>query len=298
MLWRGRLRKPLGSVLVLTNLLFLCDCASSRGGNSRLTDPIPLSLLEEVDRQVSFVQVKEASASYQGRLIVLGGEVLSAKRLAGSTRIEVLQLPLTETLEPYLSRTSSQGRFLGYQKKFLDPATIPPGTRLTVLGMVTGSSTEPLDETEYTYPVLEITYLKVWTELKPPSTRSNVYSYTERYGTELYGSPYADPYWYSYQWPFWGWFGIPRLFVQPRLVDPPPPVTMQPQSPSPPAPAIPPKVTAQPKPPGPPSMPPQANAPPTVPLQPRSMSPQVSAPPKLIAPPARSFPPQIRSKRR
>ncbi len=56
---------------------------------------IPDDLRGEVDRTVTFEQVKGSPSSYKGRLIVVGGEVLSVKRLEDRTRLEVLELPLT-----------------------------------------------------------------------------------------------------------------------------------------------------------------------------------------------------------
>lgn len=51
-----------------------------------------------VDRTVSFRDVLTSPESYKGRVLVLGGEVLKAKRLRDSTQIELLQrLPNLET---------------------------------------------------------------------------------------------------------------------------------------------------------------------------------------------------------
>ena len=123
---------------------------------------IPKELEAQVDRNVSFLEVKQAPLSYKNRLIVLGGEVLSVKRGSDSTRIEVLQLPLDGSLEPVSDRTKSLGRFLGVQKEFLDPATLPAGTRVTIVGEVTGVTTLRLDETDYSYPTLAVKHVKVW----------------------------------------------------------------------------------------------------------------------------------------
>ena len=71
---------------------------------------------------------------------MLGGEVLSAKRLAEGTRLEVLQLPLDDAQQPALTRTDSQGRFLAIEKEFLDPAMFPQNTRVTIVGEVTGTT--------------------------------------------------------------------------------------------------------------------------------------------------------------
>ena len=123
---------------------------------------LPASLQLQVDRTLTFAQLKDSPDSYRGRLVIVGGEVLSAKRLKEGTRIEVLQIPLEDSHAPGKDRTASEGRFLARQQEFLDPATLPPGTRVTIVGEVTGATTLPLDETDYTYPTLEIKHLKVW----------------------------------------------------------------------------------------------------------------------------------------
>jgi outer membrane lipoprotein len=68
---------------------------------------------------------------------------------------------------------TSQGRFLAVQKEFLDPATVPVGTRITVIGEMTGTTTLPIDDIQYTYPTLAIRHLKVW-ERQPPGVRPPV----------------------------------------------------------------------------------------------------------------------------
>lgn len=128
---------------------------------------IPKELEGQVDRKVSFLQLKESPAAYNGRVVVLGGEVLSAKRGNDSTRIEILQIPLDASLEPVQDRTMSQGRFLALQKEFLDPATVPVGTRVTIIGDMTGTTTLPVDDVQYTYPTLAIRHLKVWESQSP-----------------------------------------------------------------------------------------------------------------------------------
>ena len=145
---------------------------------------IPDSIQAQVDRSLTFKQLKGSPDSYRGRLIVLGGEVLTAKRLKDGTRIEILQLPLDGSQQPVPDRTASGGRFVALQREFLDPATLPKGTRLTLVGEVTGVTTLPLDETEYAYPTLEIKFLKVW----PDWTAGQD-------GSPVYPTPWWGPYW-------------------------------------------------------------------------------------------------------
>ena len=189
MLYRGRSKSlKVTDSLLLLKLALAMSLALPYG--CATPDVIPAELLDRVDRAVSFVQVKEAPASYQGHLIVVGGVVLSAKLLKEGTRIEILQLPLGSSQEPGIKLTTSQGRFMAYKKDFLDPATLPVGTRVTVVGEVTGAITLPVDETEYTFPTLEIKKLTVWPKMVP--------SYWFR------PYPYFGAYWGSYWGPYWG----------------------------------------------------------------------------------------------
>jgi len=122
---------------------------------------IPKSLEAQVDKQVTFSQIKDDPISHAGKTVVLGGEVLNAKRLRSGTLLEILEIPLHDW-EPKGDRIESHGRFLAFNKDGLDPAAIPPSTRVTVVGDVTGATTQALDEAEYTYPTLEVRHLKVW----------------------------------------------------------------------------------------------------------------------------------------
>jgi outer membrane lipoprotein len=86
---------------------------------------------------------------------------------------------------------------MAMQRDFLDPATLPPGTRVVVTGEVTGSMTLPLDETEYTYPIIETRHIEV---LPPPELAAEwrrPYPYM-RPGP--YWGPYGTPYWRP--WPY------------------------------------------------------------------------------------------------
>lgn len=125
---------------------------------------IPESLASLVDREVSFREIVEAPESHRGKVVVLGGEVLKAKRLKEGTQIELLQLPLNKEDQPILDRQQSQGRFLALQQEFLDPATIVVGTKMTIIGEVSGTKTEHLDDVEYRYPVVIVKHLHAWSD--------------------------------------------------------------------------------------------------------------------------------------
>jgi outer membrane lipoprotein len=106
-------------------------------------------------------------------------------------------LPLDRSTRPVYDLTQSQGRFIAIYREFLDPATIPPGTRVTVTGQVASSVTLPLDETDYTYPVLNINRVQVWDMSENMSRRMRPYMGSSPY----WGGPYWGPYWGP--WPYY-----------------------------------------------------------------------------------------------
>ena len=160
-------------------MLLLAGCVS---------EPLlPASVLSGTETP-PFRSLQQDAAAYVGHRILLGGEVLQATHRADHTDIEVLQLPLDAQDVPIANRLASQGRFLIYQKD-IDPATLPKGTLVTVVGEAKGSVRQPLGDMEYAYPIVESDYLKAW-----PSWPPGVYAY------DLYG--YYGPWWYPYYSPY------------------------------------------------------------------------------------------------
>ena len=167
----------LGGMLTLLSsaavLAALVGCASSK--------VIPKDLARQVDPSVTFNQIYDSPSGTQGRVVALGGEVLNAKRTKEGTEVEVLQLPLDRAQRPILNRTQSQGRFIALQRDALDPATLTPGTPVTVVGEVRGARRQALDEAEYQYPILEVRHLAV---LEDQAYQNQRYA---RPGVSVYG---------------------------------------------------------------------------------------------------------------
>jgi outer membrane lipoprotein len=172
-------------LLLIAALFLATGCATSQDTVESTSPP-----------QIPFMQVKATPDSYRGQTITWGGEVLSARRLKEGTRIEILQLPLNASLQPTMELSKSQGRFVAIQREFLDPATIPAGTFVTVTGEISGSITLPLDETEYTYPIVELKTMKVWVRVEDQPVRIRPHI-----GPGSYWGPYWSPYWRP--WPYY-----------------------------------------------------------------------------------------------
>ncbi len=213
------------TLLLLIGLFILSSCAESAHQIRRnaVDLDVPPELEKQIDASVNFVDLKATPANYIGRIVKIGGIVISAKRTKDQTEIEILELP-TEPREPATTeRLRSEGRFLAVREVFLDPASVPAGTPITVIGVVKGSTTKPLDESEYTYPVLEIKHLIDWNTVAAHQSR--------RDAATFYG-PYYPPY------GFWGgpygyypYFRRPYPFViHPRPPSSPPPSRPPPQN--------------------------------------------------------------------
>jgi outer membrane lipoprotein len=125
---------------------------------------IPPELEEQIDSSVSFRDIQASPQALQGRTVLLGGEVLGARRLEDGVELEVLQLPVKDDDPPTERRTESEGRFFAIDRSSGDPASFPPGTKVTLVGAVAGEETRRLDESSYRYPIVEVKHLYVWSE--------------------------------------------------------------------------------------------------------------------------------------
>lgn len=160
---------PLRGDFCNTLVFLLCFTAFCAGCSTSYKNSLPPDLAVHLDPSLTFPRIKEDPDSLKGKLVILGGQVLAAKRLKDSTQLTILQLPLINEREPTTELTQSQGRFIAEQHQFLDPATVPPGSRITLVGELSGSVPQSLDETMYTYPTLVMKHFKIWRNYSLPS---------------------------------------------------------------------------------------------------------------------------------
>jgi outer membrane lipoprotein len=138
-------------------LAFVVGCSSS-------PDVIPDSLESQVDQSVTFPDLAQTPASYTGRTVVVGGQVLRATRTREGTELEVLELPLDKSHRPAMDRMESRGRFIALDRQQRDPAAFPAGLPVTIVGNVTGATTQRVDEAELRYPTMDVQHVHVWTD--------------------------------------------------------------------------------------------------------------------------------------
>lgn len=219
--------------LLVGGALILSACAESIHQVQRDTEllGVPLWLEKEIDTSVRFADLKSAPTEYIGRTVMIGGTVIRAKRTGAGTELEVLQLPSAKDGPSTEDRLQSEGRFLAMREAFLDPASLPEGTPITVIGTVTGETTRQLDESDYTYPILDVKHIIDWNSIAAQRRRDRSPYYGYYYPPYGYGGfyPYGayGGFWgpYGGYWGGRGFYGPSRFFSprSPSFSSPPPP---------------------------------------------------------------------------
>lgn len=142
----------------------------------------------EVAPDLSFKEVIKDPDAHKGKLVIWGGVIIDSKNLKEGTRIVVLQKDLNSWGRPKES-DESQGRFIVLHPGYADTAIYRKKREITVAGEITGRKVLPIDEIEYTYPVLFPREIHLWTE-RPKAE---------------YPYPYWPyPWWWDYPYyPYW-----------------------------------------------------------------------------------------------
>jgi outer membrane lipoprotein len=144
---------------------------------------------KQVDEGITFRQVSYNPDAYVGKIVVWGGAIIkTTNQKDDGTLVEVLQKPLDSEGRPE-DVDRSEGRFLAFNKGFMDDAVFAKGRKITVAGEVVGSRKMPLGEIEYTYPLIATREVHLWPDR----------------GREMYAPYWYYPWWYD---PWWDpWYG-------------------------------------------------------------------------------------------
>jgi outer membrane lipoprotein len=142
----------------------------------------------DVTRDLSLREVIKDPAVYEGKVVLWGGVIIESKNLTEGTRVTVLQKDLNRWGRPKES-DESQGRFIVLYPGYLDTAIYRRDREITVAGEIIGQKVLPIDQIEYTYPLLSPKEIHLWREV-----REAEYPY----------GPY--PLWWDYPYgPYPGW---------------------------------------------------------------------------------------------
>jgi len=137
--------------LVLAIVLLLSSCAP----------PFSRAALDQVDRTITFKELRSDPGRYTGKWVMLGGSIVGVRNTKEVTLIEVLQRPMGRRGRPR-DTDATEGRFIIASATFLDAAVYRAGRLITVIGEAAGVKVEPLGEIEYRYPVVSAKELRLW----------------------------------------------------------------------------------------------------------------------------------------
>ena len=145
----------------------------------------------DINPDILFSQVAQSTQDYIGTQVIWGGKIVQTRNAPDAAEVEVIQYRLDSLGEPVVGDYSG-GRFIFLRKGFLEPEIYSKGRRVTGAGRVVGNRVGKLDESDYTYVLVEVEELHLFE--KP---------YT--------GPPYFyDPFFYGYYPYFYGGrFGRP-----------------------------------------------------------------------------------------
>jgi outer membrane lipoprotein len=166
-----------GFLLCFATIFVLSACAY----------PISKGIRKEAEKGPQFKSVLRAPDMYTGSVVIWGGVIVETINHEESTEIVVLETPLDHEGEPKDSEYSG-GRFIAETSAYLDPMIYRKGRKVTVAGKITRPEKRKIGEMTYTYPVISIKEIHIWTEQR-------VY-FPPYYGYGWYGPYYGyGPYW-------------------------------------------------------------------------------------------------------
>ena len=138
--------------LMLLTTIILVACASS-----------PSFDTAGIDTSLTPKQAVDRSQALQGEPVLWGGVVLVSTNLKDSTQLEILAYPLDSNQRPNREQ-NPLGRFLAVHEGYLETADYAQGRLITVRGTLANKRIGRVGEAEYTYPVVSIDQLHLWSK--------------------------------------------------------------------------------------------------------------------------------------
>lgn len=122
---------------------------------------IPKSIEEKALPEMPLPMLIQQAGQYIGKTVILGGYVLEIRDLNGQTRIIAIQAPLDSDQEPK-SKDLSQGLIILNYHGILDKKVYAKDSKITVAGVVQGSSATKTPQSYYPYVELELAHIYRW----------------------------------------------------------------------------------------------------------------------------------------
>ena len=110
---------------------------------------------------IPFSEILASPEIYRGKVVRLGGVIITTENREKETVLEILEKPLGRRGRPKAGDVSG-GRFRVVFEEFLDKAIYRPDRPLTIVGEIVGVETAPIGETTYDYPLLSGKEVRLW----------------------------------------------------------------------------------------------------------------------------------------
>jgi len=120
-------------------------------------------VLEEVNRDVSFAELRKDPGAYTGKVVLLAGVIVKTVNREDGTLLEIYQTEMESGGMP-IHPDVSGGRFLALYEGFLDSEIYRGGRKVTIAGTVRGKQAKKLGQVDYHYPYLIIKEIHLWEE--------------------------------------------------------------------------------------------------------------------------------------
>lgn len=180
-------------LLISAAVLVLAGCAS------RYPEPIRT----DVTNLVEFETAQRDTEAAQGGTARWGGVIANVQNTEQQTRLEVVNFRINGYGRPQVS-DNSNGRFVVYIDRFVDPEIYKRGRQVTALGQFSGIEEGQIGSFNYNYPVIQAEGVELWQERREVQ-QAPYWGYYDphslMYRNHLYGvGPYRyHPYYYPHQ---------------------------------------------------------------------------------------------------
>lgn len=116
---------------------------------------------EGVDLNLSPRRAVVESEALRGKAVLWGGVIIHSTNLKESTQLELLAYPLDSNQRP-MSEEQALGRFLAIRSGYLETTDFAQGRHITIKGTLGETRTGRVGESEYVYPVVNVSQLHLW----------------------------------------------------------------------------------------------------------------------------------------
>jgi outer membrane lipoprotein len=139
----------LTKLVIFASALLLSACST-----------LPENLKSENPQLVTDYTLWQAEQESQPQ-VRLGGVIAKVTNLEQTTRVEVVNLPISSSGKPDINQ-EPQGRFVGYVEGFADPVTLSEGRLVTLLGQTSSNEQGKVGDYEYLFPVMQVEGFHLW----------------------------------------------------------------------------------------------------------------------------------------